>query len=112
MDEKLYNIISDDLGTIGSSIEKIRATAISAHSYLDNSFLDGIFEADEATKHFTKNQVLCMFRVIEDLTNITDDQLDVVIDKLCKFRRETRKETGASICVNGIACCPYDSKTQ
>lgn len=90
MDEKLYNIISDDLGTIGFSVEKIRATAISAHSYLDNSFLDSIFEADETTKRFIKNQVLCMFRVIEDLTNITDDQLDVVIDKLCKFHRETK----------------------
>lgn len=90
MSEKVYDVASDDLADVSFSLEKIRAIAISARSYLDNSFLDSIFEADETTKRFIKNQVLCMFRVIEDLTNITDDQLDVVIDKLCKFHRETK----------------------
>lgn len=79
MSKKVYAVANDDLENVSFSLEKIRAAAQSAHSYLDHM----ICKPSEDT-----NAVLCMFRVIEDLTNTTNDQLSAAIDKLCTICRE------------------------
>lgn len=77
--KKVNNVADEDLGSICFSLEKIRATALSAHSYLDNL----ICEPNEGM-----NAVMCMFNVIEDLTNAADNQLTATISKLCAIYKE------------------------
>lgn len=79
MCEKLYDIANNDLEAVFFSLEKIRATSQSAHSYLDNL----ICEPSAQT-----NTVLCMFRVIEDLANSADNQLTIAADKLFAIYKE------------------------
>lgn len=81
MNKELRDIANDDLTFISLFLEKIKAVAISTHSYIDHLF----GEPNERT-----NNVLCMLEVIEDLSKIADNDLSGIIDKLFALSRTTK----------------------
>ena len=84
MDKKIYSIADDDLGEICYFLEKIKSAAQSTYSHLDNTVC-----ANEQI-----NTVLCMLRIIEDLTNKTTDKVLATTNKLCVISKGIEKYTG------------------
>lgn len=78
MRDEIYDIVNEECAELFCSLEKIRAAARNTHYYLE-------YTSDPSNKSDGKAQhdVFCMLSVIEDITNIADNQLSAATDKLC-----------------------------
>lgn len=83
---KIRDIANDDLMDISFFLGKIKAAADSTHSYLDCLIL----EPNER-----KNNVLYMLDIIEDLTDMADENLLKIIKKLYAICKETNETEAA-----------------
>lgn len=91
---KIWDIANDDLVLISAFFGKIKATAVSAYSYLDSS----IIEPGEPNERI--NNVLYMLDVIEDLSKTADNDLSEIINKLSTLSHDTEEKVKQEVQTN------------